>query len=98
MASSEQAVETSTSNLYFHKMIDFKKIIEVTFPGNVSVLCHMCDCACNIVFSFFIFIFYFYFSGYGLIVRQWWKCYYYYKVLPMLSLRFRRKKVNWIFI
>jgi len=47
--------------LYFYKMTDLKKMIEISFPDDgVSVFCCMYDCACNTVFSFFIFIFYFY--------------------------------------
>jgi len=39
-------------------MINFKNIIEISFPDDGK--CYMCDCACNTVFSFF-FYFHFYF-------------------------------------
>jgi len=46
VASSEQAVETSTSNLYFYQITDLKKIIEISFPNDgVSIFRYMCDCA-----------------------------------------------------
>jgi len=59
VASSEQVIETNTSN-FCYKMTDLKNIIEISIPDDgVSVFCYMCDCACNTVFPFLFLFFIF---------------------------------------